>query len=156
MFDGKEYFTEAGYGFLRVTPAKCIFHSTTFGINILQRAHEKNAVAAIERAVHEFFKRGKIFFCCIQNGIVGRHVHPLHQPGSVLNNGGPLSPGDGGREKARDFYVFFFCKEMGDGNGIALDEGWAIVKLTLLLEEFFKLFTRHTLESTKKAGGIEV
>lgn len=95
-------------------------------------------VGIVEGAVYECFERLEVFGTVVQNEFMRTLIHPLHKSVSVAYDGGTLSPGDSGCQEAGYFNVLLFAEAAGYGNGIAFDEGEAVVLDVFFVEEGFE------------------
>ena len=111
-------------------------HPTFVQVDVLQGLDEANQVGLVEGSVHESIQTPEIGCLVVHHKIIGGVAHQIHQPGPILNNHFPVSPGEDGCQKTSHFDVLLPVVAMRDRNRIGFDEMRAVVQGNLLLQKF--------------------
>ena len=67
--------------------------------------------------------------------LVRRIIHELHELFCLVDDRRPVPPCKHRRKESRDLDVLFFCKKVGDGDGIFLDKKRTVIFVNFFVEE---------------------
>jgi hypothetical protein len=104
-------------------------------VNVPQCLQKIDAIYSIKGAVDKWEEAVQILLLCIQNKIMWPAGHPRQEFGGILDDGGFLSPGQGGSQKGCNLNIGILAKLMGHLYGIGPYKVPGVIELGFFVQE---------------------
>lgn len=112
-----------------------IFQAGIFPVVLLQKFEEVQRISVSKGAVLPFGEACAVVFPMLRDETVGFSTHELNQLGTLINDGGPSSPGEGSYPETDDFAVEGIIKGVNEADGIIGDEVGLVETVVVVVEE---------------------
>ena len=119
---------------LRVTHQKRGFQGVVLTVPMAQKMHEVQQVGVAKSAVAEAQQLFQILVLVLGYELVRGIVHAAQQLVALVDDGGPLPPGQQRGEEGRDFNILPLAEAVRNLNGVVFDKFRAVVTLILGVE----------------------
>jgi hypothetical protein len=106
---------------------------------VFQKSDKVFQVLDIECPVFESGEPAEILGFMIQNELVRRIIHPVHELFAFVDDGHPLTPGQYSRKQSGDLYVLTMSKKMWNGDGVIFDKPGSVIAIHPAIQKFLEL-----------------
>ena len=109
--------------------------SSMMAVNVPQCIQKIDAIDSIKGAMDKGEELVQIPLICIQNKIMWATGHPRQELGGIIDDGGFLSPGQGGSQKGCNLNIGILAKLMGYLYGIGPYKVRGVIELGFFVQE---------------------